>query len=512
MNAAFYINGAFLGSGGRFEEPVARHWNRPQFFVIPPDLLAQGGNVLHVRLWAYPDSRGGLGAIEVGPAVVLRPEYERRYFVQTILPQLCNIVVAGMGLFALAVWARRGSDSTHIYFSVFTLLWALRSTHMFVRDIPVSAFYWDIWVQSSFGWCALLFIILATRYAGLRWPRFEKMLLVYGVLGPILMYLGGPARLHAIASNWSFAIVPVAIFFEGFLIREAYTKRTVESALLATVWALVIAASIHDGLVHRDQLAFDSYYLVSYVMILLAFVVGLIQTNRFVGAFDEAENLNRELEGRVAEKHAELARNFKRLQEMERHSAVAEERRRLMSDMHDGIGSQLIATLDMAERHEAPRAEIASELREALDNLRLTIDSLEPTEDDLLTVLGNLRYRLQGRLKNRGIALNWQVRDVPGLPSLTPQNVLHILRILQEAFTNVVKHAHAKTITVQTGFTEEHIFIRVVDDGCGFTSEREGRGLANMRSRTQALRADLDIASSPAGTALILYLPRTCQG
>ena len=90
---------------------------------------------------------------------------------------------------------------------------------MFVRDIPVSTFYWDIWVQSSFGWCALLFIVLAMRYSAWRWPRFEALLLAYAALGPILMHAAGPETVHAVANNWSFVIVPVAMFFEGFLIR-----------------------------------------------------------------------------------------------------------------------------------------------------------------------------------------------------------------------------------------------------------------------------------------------------
>ena len=135
----------------------------------------------------------------------------------------------------------------------------------------------------------------------------------------------------------------------------------------------------------------------------------------------------------MAQKHAELEENFRRLQDTQRRTAVAEERRRLMSEMHDGIGSQLIATLDLVERGAAPKAEIATELRECPDSLRLTVDFLEPTENDLLTVMGNVRYRLEGRLKRQGIALEWQVQDVPELASLTPQNVLHILRILQEA-------------------------------------------------------------------------------
>jgi signal transduction histidine kinase len=508
MNAGFYVNGSHLGDGGRFEEPVARHWNRPQFYTIPSNALVAGPNTLYVRLRAYPNSRGGLGEIEIGPEAELRPQYERRLFIQTILPQLCNIVVAALGLFAFALWVRRRTEPTYVLFFVFSLLWAFRSTHMYVRDIPVSTFLWDIWVQSSFGWCALLFIVLAMRYSGLVWPRFEKVLIAYGVLGPLVMYAAGPEKLHIVANNWSFVIVPVALVFEGFLIRTAWRKRTLVFALLAAAWGLVVLASVHDGLVHRDRLAFDSFYFVSYAMIPVSVVMGWILTNRFVEALNTSERLNLELEQRVAEKHAELERNFTRLQQMERERAIAEERQRIMSEMHDGLGSQLIAALDLAEQTDAPKTEIASELRECLDSLRLTIDSLEPTDNDLLTVLGNLRYRLESRLKRRGIVLDWQVRDVPRLASLTPQNVLHVLRIVQEAFTNIIKHAHARTITVETGFTNEHVFLKIADDGRGFIGEREGRGLVSMRNRAQALAASLELKPSPSGTTLSLYLNR----
>jgi signal transduction histidine kinase len=507
MNAAFYVNGALVGSGGHFEEPMPRHWNRPQFFTVSPALLEPGDNVVHVRLWAYPNSRGGLGMVTIGPQAELRPWYERLYFVQTLLPQLCNIVVAALGLFAFALWVRRRTEPTYVLFFVFSLVWALRSTHMLIRDIPVNTFYWDIWVQSSFGWCALLFVTLAMRYCGLRWPRFEKLLLIYGALGPICMYLGGPTRLHLIANNWSFVIVPVAIFFEIFLLREALRRRTTADVVLASVWALIVAASVHDGLVHRDKLAFDSFYFVSYAMILLSFVMGWILINRFVQALNVAEQLNLELEQRVARKHAELTDNFQRLKRLEREHAIAEERERLMSEMHDGLGSRLIASLHLIEQGDTARDEIAEALRECLDSLRLTIHSLEPTDDDLLSVLASLRYRVEARLRKRGITLVWRVNDIPKIDSLTPQNVLHILRILQEAFTNIVKHAKAKTITVRTGSGREHVFIEVLDDGCGFVCNREGRGLVSMRKRAHALSAQLELTSTPSGTRLMLQIP-----
>lgn len=506
MNAAVYVNGEHVGDGGSFGEPVARHWNRPLLFPVAPGLLKPGTNTLDVRLWAYANTRGGLDEVQIGPKAVLYPRYEQRYFVQAILPQLCNIVVAALGLFALAMGVQRRGEITYLLFCVFSVLWACRSTHMFIRDIPVAAFYWDIWVQSSHGWCALLYVVLAMRYSGLRWQRLESALIGYGLLGPVVMYLAGPAHIHTAASNWSFVMVPVAVFFEGFLIRVAWRTHSAVNALLAVVWGLIIAASVHDGLVHRNQLAFDSFYWTSYVMVLLSFVMGWLLVRRFVTALDTAEHMNRELEQRVAQKHAELEQHFQRLQEMERQSALAEERRRLMSDMHDGVGSQLIATLDAVERGRTQPDEIARDLRDILDSLRLTIDSLQPSENDLLTVLGNLRYRLEGRFKRQGILLHWHVSDVPQMTSLTPQNVMHILRILQEAFTNIIKHAQAKTIEVTTGVVGEEVSLSVVDDGQGFSGEREGRGLESMRRRAQQLGARLEIDSTARGTRVSLRM------
>ena len=333
--------------------------------------------------------------------------------------------------------------------------------------------------------------------------------MIYAAFGPVLMFAAGPVRLNAVADSWLFPMIPVGMFFAALMIRKACRERTVEAGLPAIAFALVIAATIHTGLVDNDMLAFDSFHVLPYFMMLSSLVFGWHLTNRFVGALNVAETVNVELEQRVAQKHEELAQNFTRLQEMERRAAVAEERRRLMSEMHDGIGSRLIATLDLVEHGEPPRSEIAAELREVLDGLRLTIDSMEPTDNDLLAVLGNLRYRLEGRLKRQGIVLDWQVRDIPKLASLTPQNVLHILRIVQEAFTNIIKHAGARTITVQAGSTEVHVFIRIADDGRGFAPEREGRGLANMRWRTQSLGATFDVKASATGTTLSLLIPRS---
>jgi signal transduction histidine kinase len=231
---------------------------------------------------------------------------------------------------------------------------------------------------------------------------------------------------------------------------------------------------------------------------------------RITRALAESKRLNAELEERVRQKQVELQRQFDAMQRLSHEAAVAEERQRIMADMHDGIGAQLISTLSLVEYGEASKDQVVAALRECIDDLRLAIDSLEPTDEDLLPVLGNLRYRLEGRLRHQGIALDWQVNDVPRLACLTPRNVLHVLRILQEAFTNVLKHAGASRICVQTELQGDRVAIRISDNGRGFLpaeSATQGRGLGNMRTRARLIGAELQVVPSTAGTMLALLLP-----
>ena len=88
-----------------------------------------------------------------------------------------------------------------------------------------------------------------------------------------------------------------------------------------------------------------------------------------------------------------------------------------MSDMHDGIGGQLIKTLSLVENGKAASHEVAAALQYCIDDLPLAIDSLEPTDDDLLPVLGNLRFRFEARLKQQASRSTGMSRTFPGSPA-----------------------------------------------------------------------------------------------
>lgn len=226
-------------------------------------------------------------------------------------------------------------------------------------------------------------------------------------------------------------------------------------------------------------------------------IIGIIGT-----ALDITEQRARE---------AELAASRVRLREVEHRQLVATERQRLMQDMHDGLGSSLVSALRVVELGRMDEAEVVEVLRGCIDDLNLAIDSMEPMESDLLLLLATLRYRLEPRLESTGIALRWEVQDVPSLDWLAPKHALHILRILQEAFTNIIKHTRASKIRVSTASKDDYVTVTITDNGQGFAAENalrgSGKGLSNQVRRAQAIDAEVAWDSSDEGTCFTLRLP-----
>jgi signal transduction histidine kinase len=185
------------------------------------------------------------------------------------------------------------------------------------------------------------------------------------------------------------------------------------------------------------------------------------------------------------------------------------ERQRIMSDIHDTVGSQLVGVLALI-RGGASSQLIEQHTSEALQDLRIAVDAIQPVNGNLAAVLAALRHRLQPRLEAAGLRLVWRVDDLPRLHNLTPIMIQHVQRIVLEAFSNVIQHAAAKTVTVAAQHVgdAQQVDISIADDGIGFGSDISGNGLANMQTRAEAIGAVLFLTSSrPQGAVVRLTLP-----
>ena len=203
--------------------------------------------------------------------------------------------------------------------------------------------------------------------------------------------------------------------------------------------------------------------------------------------------------------------------------AKESERSRIAREIHDDIGGTLTAVkLDLAW--------LGGKL--GGDN-RLTekIKSMQQHLDSALESSIRIARDLRPSLLDYGIvpAIEWQVDDFSqrlGMAcklvcphediEINPDLATAVFRILQEALTNIAKHASATTVQVRFVVSHDQVLLEVSDDGTGFTQQAlakpESFGLRGMRERVSELGGTLALSSgADGGTTLVLDLPRQCE-
>jgi signal transduction histidine kinase len=506
-----FVNGVQIGTTRHFGEPMTRLWYRPQLHWIPAALLKPGRNVLHVRIRAYPDNQGGLSEVYVGTPEPLVRLWESHVLRQVTAMQITTGITAALSLLVLVAWAVLRWNSAYGYFGVATLCWTLHSTLVLAVEIPIPTLQWEVLIVASLVWMIVAMMMFALRFAGLHRPWIERAALVFAVAAPGLLWLAGITQIFAVANACLLLLICIGVYEFKILFDVARRSRSVESILLvaAGVWVLWLGA--HDWLNRQGTWAYAEPFNMHYGLPVLFIAVFWNLLGQVAVARRASENLNRELEARVKEKADALERSHERLRSAHAARALAAERERIMRDMHDGVGSQLIATRQLAERGMLGSQELTAMLDECIDDLRLMIDSLEPADGDLLTVLGNLRYRLTDRLARQGLTLHWNVSELPRTPGLAPRDILQILRIVQEAFANVIKHSGASEVSFSAALApdDRHIVLCVRDNGRGVDAALagHGRGLRNMAQRAAAVGGMLRVDGDHGGCVMTLWLP-----
>ncbi|MDB5859712.1 MAG: hypothetical protein JWQ76_3401 [Ramlibacter sp.] len=507
-----FLNGVDIG-GGDMSGPFQRSMGRPLLDPIAPQMLRQGRNELLLRLRVAPNLRGGLGRITLGPLAALQPRYDQAQFVRVGLPRALNIALCFIGLLVLLLWLRRPTERIYGVFAALALVWSLRNFHYFASLPWLPSAPWEAFILGSLGLVVVLTWIFMRHYTGLPSHRRESWLLAGALLSLPAFALAGPALASALRLPWYLACAAlgswaIVLFLKS--LRGTAVQGTGSWVVLAALVATLLLG-LTDLAVSAQLLPFGPAARMAYGAPLLLCALVYALADNYFRTYDQARERTADLERRVQERTRELEATHERLRALERSATVAAERERLMGDMHDGMGSQLITTLEAVERGSGDAREVAGMLRGCLDDLRLLIDSLDPTEHSLQLALGNLRYRLEPRLRAAGIALEWDVQDGLRLPAAGAG--LQVLRVVQEAVTNAVKHAGATRLRVRLVEEGGELVLQVADDGRGIAvpagmpvPPSAQRGIQGMRMRARQLGGSLELASDVEGTTLTLRM------
>ena len=215
-------------------------------------------------------------------------------------------------------------------------------------------------------------------------------------------------------------------------------------------------------------------------------------------------------ERRMAAQRAKLAETQTALEDQLAYRAVLEERQRLARDMHDGVGGQLASLHARLRSDPQSPPHVERAVADSLVDLRLIVDSLDSVGEELGDALDAFRDRIEPELNVIGLELIWSRPDERAPLIASPTRILSIYRWLQEAVTNVIRHAGASSITVEIRYAEGRLTLEVRDDGVGFKDSGRvtGSGMRNMARRALQLGAQFDVSEASAQGAWVrLVIP-----
>ena len=207
--------------------------------------------------------------------------------------------------------------------------------------------------------------------------------------------------------------------------------------------------------------------------------------------------------------------------------AITQERERIAREMHDSLAQVLAyvntksqAAIVHLQHHDPDRAQeqieqLAASAREAYVDVREGIFALRSSAiTPERTVLDALVYYAAQWQDQTGITVNIELPEPPPILRLPELSEIHLLRLVQEALTNVRKHANADTVAIDITASEREMCMTIRDNGRGFEPESISPGdhprfgLSTMRERAEASGGSFDIRSTPgAGTTIDITLP-----
>lgn len=500
---AVYVNGSLIHRDPHLVEPLSRSWIKPQYFVIDAPLLRAGTNTLLVRVSGLANYQPGLGYVELGDPQAVYAQYRGGWMVRYQWRLYNQAIYLAMGIVFLVLWLFRRSDTVYGWFALSTLFtaawdwnnvapgtWPFATTDQF-----------QSWNMVFYLGAAVSMAVFLLRFCERRWRRSEAVLWLY-LIATALVALVAPHVLGVY--RFKLAVPAIGLWYVVPLVFIVFAVRHPRPGRIGLAVCLLIPllVTVHDVL-RFFEIIHDKEYVSTFTAPFTLIGMSIVLGWRYTVAMRRVEDFNYELRARVDDATTRLTATLGREHQLALANAQANSRLDLVRDLHDGFGGSLVSAIAALEHAPGAAATTSSveTLKALREDLRLVIETTTQDAADLRAPLESMLHRWTARLEAAGIQLDWSIENMEGV-HLPPARSLDLLRLLQEALTNVLKHSQATHVQIDVRRHDDTLHLAMADDGCGFAVAQGvpvgggGMGLANLRARAQRLGATLTIDSA----------------
>ena len=533
-----YLNGVWL-DGLRQSSPHSRFmWFRPMMAELPRELLhPDGPNIVTVEINSW-EPYFTIAPIRIGPTSQVAYVAEAIDFICRQLADASRWFCLLAGLFMIGVWLANREDTSFGLLGAASLTWALVYTlALWVYQPSAWRPFWFWAFYLSAGALNVLMIQFVMRYIDRPVGRRPLIAIVVfsAIAATVWPFLGALVEWD-LDLYWIWALMPFQLWAIAHLARHAWRTRNVHAALL--LGTVVLAGTLilhdynvltqlvrwpaHDGDPNLVRLLGAPMYLTHLALPPLLFVMARVHLAKFRLSVEHVREANRILAESLRRREMELALSYSRQSELERREAGQDERERIYSELHDGIGSRLVTTIFSLREGRLDRGQIEHHLLDVLQGVRDLVSETDITEHrDIQDIVFEYCVGLDGLLSAPDFQVEYDIEAGRECVLLGDRS-RHLMQVLEESVANTLKYARATRLTIGLHQVDRCLELTVSDDGDGLRGKAAeietgavrpsfgrstGRGQAHMRERARQLGGEYRFERGPDGARTTLRLP-----
>ena len=531
----FFLNGTWVAGLPKSNTVERWIWYRPLLVPLPQHLLNTNGkpDVMTIVHSSYEPFMI-IGRPYLGTIPDLRKVYEVTDLLSTLLANTARFMCFALGVFMLLAWRVSPQDKIFALAGCTTIMAAFFFTLSYWPYLPLHLHrIWRVVVFFCTGGLVALMSLFLMAYIGAPLSKRETwFFLGFASLGPLVYAIGGPPTENFLNNVWTFVLGLAYLYACARLAIYVFKTRQLRSMVLLGQSVICAFLGYHDIAVLSGffadlapsglqwswwTLLIEPIYLMNLGFPFLCLVMGYTLLMQYRSQAQSVSFANQHLQSSLKQREEELHQSHEQQKRLALLEATRAERDRIYQDVHDGIGLRLVSAMFSLRQGNSDAQTIESHLKGCMSDLRLIINANTDEETDIQSAVFEHCLTQESVLEVHNITFSYDVGDDPPL-SLEPQQHLNILRILQEAITNAIKHASASEIRVKLAQSDDELILSITDNGKIISSQAEGvdlvkylaegkRGLAGMSERAKAIAGRFTLRRIQNETCAEVCLP-----